>query len=230
MKTIYYSILAISFLLIACKGEAGESVESDGISVDLTEVPNEDETVEAAPTVDELDVIDDTTPTYDGYFIIMEGTAGNFSPGNPLPEEGEGEMYAVQKVESEFQEEGETYIKTEYKVKEAEDWTLTIGPDIWGEDETRIGDIIVIHEKYKTEKGICVGSTIEEFIAQYDDYKISWSYISDRYLIETPYLKNVQFELNGADYPGEPDFDSDETILSKEDFKAGAQIQSIRIF
>lgn len=215
---------------MACGGQEVESEQSDGLSTTLVEKPNEVEIIEEDSIVDESDFIDVGDPIYDGEFIIMESTAGDFRPGNPLPNEGEGEKYVVQKVESEFQEEGETYVKTEYKIKEDEDWTLIIGPDIWGEDATRIGDIIVIHKKYKTARGICVGSTIEEFVEQYDEYKISWSYISDRYLIETPYLKNVQFELDGDDYPGQPDFDSDETILNKDKFKTDSQIRSIRIF
>jgi hypothetical protein len=230
MKTVYYSFLGISLLLMAYEGEKGTSVESDHLAITLAEDSIANEISEADPIIAESDLVDELGPIYDGEFVIMENVVGDFSPGNALPTEREGKKYTIDKVESEFQEEGETYVKTEYKVKETEGLTLIIGPDIWDDDDTKIGDIIVVHEKYKTEKGICVGSTIEEFIAQYDNYKISWSYISNRYLIETPSLKNVQFELDGADYPGQPDFDSDETILSKDAFKANAQIQSIRVF
>ena len=92
-----------------------------------------------------------------------------------------------------------------------------------------VGEILVLSPKYKTAKGIGVGSTIEEFITQYEDYKLWYTYVSDMYVIDTKSLK-AQFLLNGEDYVEKVDFDSDYTPLLESKFKAGSKIQTIRFY
>lgn len=97
------------------------------------------------------------------------------------------------------------------------------------EDKT-VTEMIVHSNYYETSAGIHVGSTIQDFIEAYPDYTIWYTYISDRYVMETPALENVQFMLDGNDYLKQPKGDSDMEILDQANFAGDADIKSIRVY
>jgi len=93
----------------------------------------------------------------------------------------------------------------------------------------KIGEIHVVSDQFKTEKGVGVGTTIRTFISKYPDYRLWYTYVSGMYVIESKQLK-AQFLLEEEDFIGKMNVSGDMTILKKSDFKEGAQIKSIRLF
>lgn len=95
----------------------------------------------------------------------------------------------------------------------------------------KISEINILNKMYKTNKDIRVGSTISEFTEKYKDYKLWFTYISQRFIIESKDKKNIQFELCANGYIGKKDLmDGDMVKLELKDFKKETKIVSIRIF
>ncbi|KXX69804.1 hypothetical protein [Flammeovirga sp. SJP92] len=170
----------------------------------------------------------------DEEFLIQENQAGIFKVGEDIPRvDARGLFYRMEeKFDVVSTPDGDIEvpyvlfsIDGENLVKLALELDHSIGAYT---DE--IKEITVLSPKYKTAKGIGVGSSIENFIEQYADYKLWYTYISDMYVIDTKTLKSTQFLLNGEDYVEEVDFDNDYTPLLESKFKEGAKIQTIRFF
>ncbi|NME71060.1 hypothetical protein [Flammeovirga aprica] len=170
----------------------------------------------------------------DQEFLIQENQAGIFKVGEDIPlVDARGLFYKMEEkfdvistpdgdIEVPyvlFSSEGENLVKINLEL----DHSVNAYTDV-------IKEITVLSPKYKTVKGIGVGSSIENFIEQYADYKLWYTYISDIYVIDTKTIKSTQFMLNGEDYVEEVNFDSDYTPLLESKFKAGATIQTIRFF
>ena len=109
------------------------------------------------------------------------------------------------------------------------DLYLEDNPSLHFEDKA-VTEMLVHSNYYETEKGIHVGSTIHDFAVTYPDHQIWYSYISDRYVMDSPELENVQFILDGDDYLKEPKGDSDMEILDQADFNVDAEIKAIRVY
>ncbi|MBD0404338.1 hypothetical protein [Flammeovirga sp. EKP202] len=167
-------------------------------------------------------------------FLIQENQAGIFKVGEELPlVDARGLFYKIEEkfdVVSTpngdikdpyylFSTDGEALVKITMEYDDAT-----------GAYNDTIAEIEVFSPKYKTAKGVGVGSTVVTFIEKYADYKLWYTYISDMYVIDTKTLKSTQFLLNGEDYVEEVDFDSDYTPLMESKFKAGSKIQTIRFF
>jgi hypothetical protein len=104
--------------------------------------------------------------------------------------------------------------------------------DQTGEYGDLIEEIIIFSKSLKTETGIGVGNTLEQFANSYPQYTLWYTYVSDRFLIDTDNLKNIQFSVSQADFIGEKDKlgNSDMDLLKIGQFKNNTQITSIRIF
>ena len=89
--------------------------------------------------------------------------------------------------------------------------------------------MVVLSEKFKTNHGIGVNSTLTQFIKTYPEYSLWYTYVSDLYVLETPIFEG-QFLLSSEDYNGEIDNYSDIIELQKEDFNPETRIKQIRIF
>jgi hypothetical protein len=161
-------------------------------------------------------------------YLIKDNGVDIFVIGQKIPTLADG--YLITKSIQIRTEEGEDYEIPVYTVTEDGHEILNIEPQY--DDEGKIGNIYILSEKYKTAEKIGLYSTIEEFAAAYPDYFIWYSYISDRYVIETKQLNSIQFVLDGNDFieEGGPEFDSDMTILKISDFKKGSKIKEIRIW
>ena len=77
--------------------------------------------------------------------------------------------------------------------------------------------------------GIGVGSTLEEFVKVFPEYRLWSTYISDQYVVETEGVK-AQFILDKEGLIGTVDYTSDSADLTRGDFKDDTEIISIRIF
>ncbi|HET8754341.1 MAG TPA: hypothetical protein VFM59_08260, partial [Salinimicrobium sp.] len=93
----------------------------------------------------------------------------------------------------------------------------------------KIGEIIIHSEEFKTKEGIGVNSTLEEFLKTYSESEIWFTYVSDRYVVESPEIE-AQFILNKEDFTGEVEIKSAQVTLKPSDFKQGARIEKIRLF
>ena len=85
---------------------------------------------------------------------------------------------------------------------------------------------------FQTEKGIGVGSTIEEFVAAYPDYKIWYTYVSNKYVIETPALPGVEFILDPLSYTGDENAlnESDMVELNLNAMNQKGKIKMVKVF
>ncbi len=92
-----------------------------------------------------------------------------------------------------------------------------------------ISEIQIVSPKYKTDKGIGIGSTVSDFMVAYPLARVWYTYVSNMYVIETDDVK-VQFVLSESDFTGvKPEITSEISTLQVSDFKPDAKIQYIRI-
>lgn len=176
------------------------------------------------------DQVEKKTPDQQNY-LILDRSAGKFKIGQPIPFPSSSDSYKViRESQVRMTEEG-PYEETVYVVREGNEDLLNIIPRYNYETETytdTIGEIIVLSPKYRTPNGIGVNSTITEFIHQYPDYHIWYTYVSGMYVIESNDLK-AQFILKEKDFTGTLNVTSEITPLEKSDFKADAKILKVRL-
>lgn len=96
---------------------------------------------------------------------------------------------------------------------------------------SKINEISISSKKFKTNENIGVGSTITEFINSYPNYKIWFTYISNRFVIQSKDSK-IQFTLDNKSFIGNEDslYENDSVELKKEDFLSNTIIKKIRIY
>ena len=209
MRSKNLLLALISFLILSCNDQKEEPKPA---------VPSENDSRQEKDTSAKEDV-----------FIIKNHSAGDFRLGAALPTSLEN--YTITREQQvRTTEEGPTE-ETVFTISEGDDEILRILPAIdanTGESTEDIGELRITSEKFRTEEGIGVNSTLEEFIDAYPDYKIWYTYVSDMYVVETEELE-AQFLLDEGDYVGEMKVNSVMTPLEKEDFKPGARIVMVRM-
>lgn len=162
-------------------------------------------------------------------FLIQNKAAGRFQVGKPIPTSLEN-FSIRQEQKTRYTEEGPTEETVVVVMKDQEE-ILHMLPAVdydTGETTRNIGELRLFSSNYKTPEGIGIGSSLEEFIAQYPNYKIWYTYVSDRYVVEAEEV-DAQFLLKKEDFVGDKQVTSAMTPLTKEDFKEGAGISWIRI-
>jgi len=102
-----------------------------------------------------------------------------------------------------------------------------VDSETWEYTKT-IGTINVLSERLKTAEGIGVGSTIEDFVSAYPNFRL-WFNIEGMFVIETDQY-SVQFILDEADFTGDGKAYREINIIDLSDFKEGAKIKSVRIY
>lgn len=124
-------------------------------------------------------------------------------------------------------EEGDVYEETVFTLFESNEEML----QLTGDTEKNVDVITIISNKYKTKNGIGVGSSIDEFIKTYPDYKIYYSYISGFSWLETK-IVDVQFMIDIKNFTGKEDdlMQGDLVELKRENFKKDTKIFKVRIF
>lgn len=164
-------------------------------------------------------------------YIFTETSAGPFRLGDPLPGASSTCPYEVKKMSRTRMVEG-TFEETVYWVYEDGELLMEILPSYDHKIERYvdlIGEIMIISERFRTEEGIGVSSTIGEFLSSYPEYRLWYTYVSDRYVIQ-PEGSSFQFLLCGQDFSGFPDSSGDMTEMDISGFKEDAAVQSIRLF
>jgi len=96
-------------------------------------------------------------------------------------------------------------------------------------EENAIWEIEIV-DWYRTPDDIGVGSTMVDFGKTYPDYSIWYTYVSDKYVIESKLLGGIQFILDKKDFLGKVDATQDIIDLQLENFKINSKIKSIIIF
>ncbi|RXP53794.1 hypothetical protein EC396_09875 [Lutibacter sp. HS1-25] len=169
-----------------------------------------------------------TTQTTAENTLILNNSVGDFKIGEKIS----AKNYTIKEDAITLMDEGEEWTEPIFKISANEEQLMVLKPkfDFEANIYTKnIGEIIVNSEKFKTEKGIGVNSTIGEFIAQYPNYKIWFTYIGgDRFVIETPDL-NIKFLLDEKDYKGKIQVTGEETPLNIADFNPTAKIKNVRV-
>ncbi|OEJ98938.1 hypothetical protein A8C32_07045 [Flavivirga aquatica] len=158
-------------------------------------------------------------------YLLLNNAAGKFKIGSPIPFPKTSNHYKVRKETQTIIEEGVSVEETVYIVSKGEKNILHLKQ---GYNSQNINEITVLSSLFATSKGIGINSTIEDFITQYPNYKIWYTYVSGVYVIETKEI-NAQFLLNAKNFIGNPKITSDITVLKKEDFKPGTKIIKIRM-
>lgn len=221
MKNIIVPIIIamIAFVSVSC--ENSDSSSGNETKNDTTAVKNDS----VAPKSKAK-----PTPVED--LSIDHGAAGPFAINAAFPGEGSYQGYElVRKVETRDSEDGSyEVVSYDCQVDGVTHIVLYPNTESDGSEGALIQEIKVVSESYKTNAGIGVGSSIEDFYASYEDAEALYTYISDAYWLETKALSSAQFRMKDTDYTEEPHFDSDLTELKKDKFKEGAKIEFIRIF
>ncbi|MCG8577211.1 MAG: hypothetical protein MI810_20175 [Flavobacteriales bacterium] len=212
-----YTVLFISaFLMLSCGGTTEEEETNQ----------TEEQTVNNETEEEEAEVAISNPP------VIEPGVVGMFQIGSPVPEDLPEDLKS-RKSSITVNEEGSTFdvpVNVIYNSFEdmidlqMEDNDSQHHEDLW------VTEMLIHSSYYQTSKEIGVGSTIQEFIEAYPDYTLWYTYVSDRYILDTPDLDGVQFLLDFHDYTKTPATDSDMTELDPADFKEGAKIWAIRVY
>jgi hypothetical protein len=85
-----------------------------------------------------------------------------------------------------------------------------------------------VTETYRTDKGIGVNSTIEEFVDNYPDFRILYVQEKHLFIIET-FQSSLKFVLSENDFTGKLNRSEAINVLNKSDFKKGTKITKIWI-
>lgn len=196
------------------------------------QLTTEDKPSEEQQTEEKNQPLEDIKVSSEREYLITEKGVGIFLIGQKFPIETKG--YQITKDIEVRAEEGTDFEILIYTISENGHQLLSIEQlfENSNYEIEKISDMLILSDKIKTAEGIGINSSIEEFMATYPDFNIWFSYISGRYVIETPKLKEVQFFLDGNDFIDEagPAFDSDMTILKPSEFKKGAKIKRVRIY
>jgi hypothetical protein len=156
----------------------------------------------------------------DNRLITAKGV-GAFVLGKAIPASVKG--YEIKK-ENYFAEGVEA---TRYEVYENGAKALKIEPKADGS----IDEIMVFSGKYHTDKGLGVGSTLEDAVRAYPKYSLAYTYISERFMFNPGEYDRMQVLLDSNSFTGKQDlYGSDWVELSLKDFKSGAKVTAIRIF
>ena len=221
MKKNLFTVLTASLIFMACGAEKKEEKENKA-------EPSITETEKEQPKKKDIVVEEEKSVTT---YILENGAVGKFKLYNPIPFPETSENYKINKeIQTRMTEEG-PFEETVYIVSENGQETMQLKPAFdmgTGEYTNNINEIVLTTSVVKTNKGIGVGSTIEEFISSYPNYRMWYTHVSGMYVIESDDIK-AQFILNEADFTGKIEIDGDMSTLKKEDFKEGSKIIKVRV-
>ena len=186
-------------------------------------------TSEAPPATPALQQPADHPPSVD---LTFNGSrVGQFRIGARLPASAEPFSLA-RKTETISGEEGETLEVVTVTASLNGVPYLQLLPEPGyegGQPGNSISQILILSDRYKTPEGFGVGTKLDEFTYNYPQFKLYYSYVSERYWAETG-IDPMQFNLDPADYTQEIKITSDMMDLDPNDFKLSTRIQSIRVY
>ena len=167
----------------------------------------------------------------DRNYLLLDKAVGKFKIGSSIPFPEISDDYKINKeTQTRMTEEGPEE-ETVYIVLKDGKEIMQLKPEYdynSGQYTQKIGEILLTSSFVKTLEGVGVGSTIEDFIIQYPDYKFWYTYVSGMYVLESNNI-NGQFILNEKDFVGKLNITSDMITLKKSDFNEGSEILKIRV-
>ncbi len=95
-----------------------------------------------------------------------------------------------------------------------------------------ISEVYILTDQFKSSKGFGAGSSLRSFMKTYPDSKIWYTYVSNRFVLESPYFPNTQFIIENAGYNGDVSKlnYNDMIFLDAYKFRKGTKIRKIRIY
>jgi len=218
------SILIISIVsLISC-----DSNEENNISKTETAEINIDDSTNPEKEVK-------TNELQTDFFVIDNTGTGAFKVGQNLPTASQTVHLTLTHNFKTLSAEGEEWEEYYYEVAQDNINLLTCTVEEYHDanGHETIGELKLHNEQFKTSNGIGINSTLEEFIEQYSDYRITYSYVNDKFIVQNKTMNQVQFILDPNDYIANNNeylTSSDIVPLKKSDFNDLTRIKSIRIF
>ncbi len=164
-------------------------------------------------------------------YSIGDHYAGEFIIGDEIPDSEYLEHFTIRKETKNKQTEEGSEQENIYVISEKQTDVIYLKPIMEEQDGSQkevIGEIMVISEKFKTNRGISVNATLADFVAIYPEYSLWYSYVSDIYVLETPEFDG-QFMLSSEDYTKEIEVTGDKIELEMADYKPEAKIWKIRV-
>lgn len=164
-------------------------------------------------------------------YPIADDCAGPFRIGAAIPKKADGFVVAELREET-IDAKGDTCRITVYVYEIGNEGWVKVTPQYdaaSGCANGRIGEIFVYSDLFLTGKGIGAMSSIEAFAAAYPDFEIR--YADERFMVETPQLRNVRFLLEKECCIGTEIglFSSGSVNPKISDFKARSCFTAIRI-
>jgi len=154
---------------------------------------------------------------------IDESKAGIFEIGKAFPN-NLPTSFTSEVEEKICFEEGIRFVQHIFHVKKDEKLVLNCVIE-----ENAIQEIEII-DGYQTPDHIGVGATIIDFGKTYPDFRLWYTYISDKYVLDSELLGvKIQFLLDKKDFIGKIDFNEDISYLKLSDFKINSKIKKIII-
>ena len=156
---------------------------------------------------------------------ISSGQVGEFKIGDKI---GDIKLTNAQTMSSVDVPAGEGEIETRWFLK---DNSLELLKFTESEDNT-IREIEVLSPLYKTEKKIGTGSSLKKLLEVYEEITIWYTYVTDRFIADTPKLKNIQFNIDPEAFIGDRTslYESDMIELTADQFAPDAKILTIRLY
>jgi len=200
--------------LVSCNGEPSETEE------------NENEEADSTLTVEEP-----KDPEVVNSFIIEPYNCGIFTIGEVVPAlPSELKSRAGTRTVHEEDEDVTYDLNVIFNsLEDLVDLQLENNDALSYEDKA-VDEMFVHSNYYETEKGIAVGSTIFDCDVAYPDNKIWYSANTEKFILESPEMENVQFVIDPASFNGEIDNSKDEQVLDAAQFENEAKIIEIHLF
>jgi hypothetical protein len=201
----------MSLLVAACGGTEEESNQENNSSSDTTA---------QAPEVVEVENSD----------IIAPGVVGIFTMGSPVPQlPSDLSMRKAIHHQKLLGTTVEVDMQVIYNpIEDMVDLHLEEN-DGKEEKDLNITEMRVHSDYYRTDKGIGVHSTIEDFSFAYPDYKLWYLAESESFVGETAELPGIHFIFNFSDCTGGYKR-TENSELTLDDFNPGSLIETVRVY
>lgn len=180
------------------------------------------------------DALEDSTAMAVPLLLIDETGVGEFRLGEEIPMPPADRRLSISKEIVVVDAEGEQYEEPWYVVTMNGTELLRILPKDDPELEeysTLIDEIRISSPECATRDSVRVGTTLEQLAGSFKTLTLWYTYVSNRFVADTPELPGVQFEIEGNGFIGARDdlSDTDIVFLARSDFRPNTRIHSIRI-
>lgn len=211
---LFFAFLSALIIMNACNSDNNKRDANQGDTTRTADsLSNKQPVAESTPQ---------TNKTTEKKFLITGNGIGQLKKDADIPSDYEVAPYQVVKEKREEMQEGSKYeISVSKLMKGTEPVAEIFNNEVW-----------IFSDDFKTEKQIGVQSAVDEFIAAYPDATVWYTYISDRFIIETDEIPNTQFIIDKNGYTGAQEklTQSDRVVLEPGEIKKDAKIMKIRYF